>query len=147
MLRALGPVQLLFARAMSSSSSRGLRKLEGKVAIVTASTDGYAHARWLTRGAGLVITAPSSPPPPPPPLPSIGYAIAHRLARDGAKVMVSSRKEENVQRAVQRLREEEGDSAVHGVVCHVGKEEHRKRLIQEVARGKEGGVGRMASLQ
>ena len=129
MLRALSPVQLLFARAMSSSSSRGLRKLEGKVAIVTASTDGYAHARWGRGKPCPLIPDPSSPSPP---LPSIGYAIAHRLVRDGAKVMVSSRKEENVQKAVQRLREEEGDSAVHGVVCHVGNEEHRKRLFQEV---------------
>lgn len=135
MLRALSPVQLLFARAMSSSSSRGLRKLEGKVAIVTASTDGYAHARWQNQRGGARHGVLVSSLPTPPPLPSIGYAIAHRLLRDGAKVMVSSRKEENVQRAVQRLREEEeGGSAVRGVVCHVGKEEHRKRLIQEVVR-------------
>ena len=64
---------------------------------------------------------------------SIGYAIAERLARDGAMVMVSSRKEGNVASAVERLREGlENQAAVQGVVCHVGKEEHRKRLLQEV---------------
>lgn len=60
----------------------------------------------------------------------IGYAIAERLLRDGAKVMVSSRKERNVERAVETLREE--GEGVEGLVCHVGKEEHRRRLLEEV---------------
>ena len=66
---------------------------------------------------------------------SIGYAIAQRLVKDGAMVMVSSRKEGNVTSAVERLREGEGEgdvAAVQGIVCHVGKEEHRKRLLEEV---------------
>lgn len=47
--------------------------------------------------------------------------------------MVSSRKEGNVASAVERLREGlEDQAAVQGVVCHVGKEDHRKRLLQEV---------------
>ena len=66
---------------------------------------------------------------------SIGYSIAKRLAREGAKVMVSSRKESNVSKAVKSLKEEKG--VVEGVVCHVGKEEDRKKLIAEV-RGGEG---------
>jgi len=57
-------------RLMSSSS----RRLEDKVAVVTASTDG------------------------------IGYAIAERLGMDGAKVMVSSRKPKNVTEAVTNLK-------------------------------------------
>lgn len=65
----------------------------------------------------------------------IGYAIAERLLRDGAKVMVSSRKERNVERAVERLREEE--EGVEGLVCHVGKEEHRRRLLEEVKKESE----------
>ena len=83
----------------------------------------------------------------PLPCGSIGYAIAGRLLRDGARVMLSSRKEANVQRAVETLRGEAEDSAaVQGVVCHVGKEEHRSRLLQEVRRlghcGVRGGRGR-----
>ena len=62
----------------------------------------------------------------------IGFSIARRLAQDGAKVMVSSRKQDNVNRAVQSLRSEPGNLTVEGMICHVGNAEHRKRLIQEV---------------
>ena len=62
----------------------------------------------------------------------IGYAIANRLAYDGAKVMVSSRKGTNVNRTVELLQKEHGSESVSGVVCHVGKDEDRKSLIREV---------------
>jgi dehydrogenase/reductase SDR family protein 4 len=76
--------------------------LEGKAAIVTASTDG------------------------------IGLAIATRLATDGAKVMISSRKESNVRKVVSDLKEK--GLSVEGTVCHVGKEDHRKNLIEETVK-------------
>ena len=63
---------------------------------------------------------------------SIGFSIAKQLAIDGAKVMVSSRKQDHVDKAVATLRKEVGN-AVHGTVCHVGKEEDRKWLIDEVS--------------
>ncbi|KAI4492205.1 hypothetical protein M0802_009895 [Mischocyttarus mexicanus] len=75
------------------------RRLEGKVAIVTASTEG------------------------------IGYSIARRLAQEGAKVMISSRKESNVKRAVDELLQE--GLSVAGTVCHVGKAEQREQLFKE----------------
>lgn len=81
---------------MTSNSSQ---KLSGKVAIVTASTDG------------------------------IGYAIAERLGQDGAKVVVSSRKQKNVDAAVEKLRAK--NLHVHGTVCHVGKKEDRASLIKQ----------------
>ncbi|MBN3296801.1 DHRS4 reductase, partial [Amia calva] len=71
--------------------------LSGKVAIVTASTDG------------------------------IGLAAARSLAQRGASVMVSSRKEENVERAVKQLRSE--NLSVSGTVCNVGDAEHRDCLV------------------
>ena len=40
--RAKGVNKAMFARAMSSVASAAVRRLEGKVAIVTASTDGWA---------------------------------------------------------------------------------------------------------
>ncbi|XP_050446154.1 dehydrogenase/reductase SDR family member 4-like isoform X2 [Cataglyphis hispanica] len=74
-------------------------RLEDKIAIVTASTDG------------------------------IGLSIAKRLAQEGAKVMISSRKELNVKNAVEELRSE--GLQVSGVVCHVGKAEDRKNLFEK----------------
>ena len=48
--------------------------------------------------------------------------------------MVSSRKEANVQKAVEQIRQEvEGGGKVDGVVCHVGKSEHRVNLVKEVS--------------
>lgn len=61
---------------------------------------------------------------------SIGFAIARQLGHDGAKVVVSSRKEANVVKAVNAL-EKEG-LTVTGIMCHVGKSDHRTRLVQEV---------------
>ena len=62
---------------------------------------------------------------------SIGLGIAKQLAIDGALVMVSSRKQDNIDEAVASLRREVGNT-VCGTVCHVGKEEDRKQLIEEV---------------
>ncbi|KAJ7374943.1 Dehydrogenase/reductase SDR member 2, mitochondrial [Desmophyllum pertusum] len=83
-----------------SSTAAANRRLEGKVAIVTASTEG------------------------------IGFGIAKQLALDGAKVIVSSRKQDKVINAVAKLEKEQG-CTVKGIVCHVGKSEHRKNLIKE----------------
>ncbi|XP_047718058.1 dehydrogenase/reductase SDR family member 2, mitochondrial isoform X3 [Prionailurus viverrinus] len=84
-------------------TSRGIGQkgiLANRVAVVTGSTDG------------------------------IGFAIARRLARDGAHVVVSSRKQQNVDWAVAAL-QGEGLSVV-GTVCHVGKAEDRERLVATV---------------
>ncbi|KAG8509377.1 Dehydrogenase/reductase SDR family member 2, mitochondrial [Galemys pyrenaicus] len=74
--------------------------LANRVAVVTGSTDG------------------------------IGFAIARRLAQDGAHVVVSSRKQQNVDRAVAALQGE--GLSVTGTVCHVGKAEDRERLVATV---------------
>ena len=67
-----------FTRTSSSLvrnlSSSALGRLSGKVAVVTASTDG------------------------------IGYAIAKKLGEDGAHVVISSRKKANVDKAVDKLK-------------------------------------------
>ncbi|XP_070099298.1 dehydrogenase/reductase SDR family member 2, mitochondrial-like [Equus caballus] len=57
----------------------------------------------------------------------IGFAIAWRLAQDGAHVVVSSRKQQNVDRAVAVLQGE--GLSVTGTVCHVGKAKDRERLV------------------
>ncbi|ERL84577.1 dehydrogenase/reductase SDR family member 4 [Dendroctonus ponderosae] len=76
-----------------------LKRLLGRIAVVTASTDG------------------------------IGFAIAQRLAREGAKVIVSSRKAKNVEAATEKLSQE--GLSVTGLVCHVGKSEDRRKLFDE----------------
>uniref|UniRef100_A0A452UKP5 Dehydrogenase/reductase SDR family member 2, mitochondrial-like n=1 Tax=Ursus maritimus TaxID=29073 RepID=A0A452UKP5_URSMA len=57
----------------------------------------------------------------------IGFTIARRLAEDGAHVVISSRKQQNVDRAVAELQGE--GLSVTGTVCHVGKAEDRERLV------------------
>lgn len=80
------------------ASSVSAKKLENRVAIVTGSTEG------------------------------IGYSVAKRLAEDGAKVVISSRKADKVGKAVDELRAIFPDQIV-GTVCHVGKDEDRDRLV------------------
>ncbi|GBN06829.1 Dehydrogenase/reductase SDR family member 4 [Araneus ventricosus] len=83
------------AQARNTSQLHG--KLSGKVAVVTASSEG------------------------------IGFAIAKRLANDGASVVVSSRKKENVDKAVSEIKSVSDN--VSGIPCHVGKQEDRKLLL------------------
>lgn len=61
----------------------------------------------------------------------IGYAIAKRLGEEGASVVISSRKEENVKQATASLRND-GINA-EGLVCHVGNSEQRKKLFDFVS--------------
>lgn len=74
------------------------KRLDGKVCIVTASTDG------------------------------IGLAIAKRLGSEGGKVVVSSRKQKNVDEAVKIL-QEHGVKDVMGTSCHVANANDRKKLF------------------
>ncbi|OAE25442.1 hypothetical protein AXG93_2818s1200 [Marchantia polymorpha subsp. ruderalis] len=74
------------------------RRLEGKVAVVTASSAG------------------------------IGFGIAERLGLEGASVVISSRKQKNVDDAAAQLRMKGID--VIGVVCHVNNADQRKNLIK-----------------
>ncbi|KAH8270362.1 hypothetical protein KR018_008717 [Drosophila ironensis] len=91
-------------KRLSSSSSQSsnvtpMKRLAGKVAVVTASTDG------------------------------IGFAIAKRLAEDGAAVVISSRKQKNVDSALAELRKL--NLNVHGLKCHVSEPADRKQLFEE----------------
>lgn len=102
-LRALVIFTPLGVRNMSQISG----KLAGKVAVVTASTEG------------------------------IGFAIAKRLATDGASVVVSSRKKDKVEKAVADIKSV--SDKVAGIPCHVGKQEDRKLLL-DFAVAKFGGI-------
>ncbi|XP_057471270.1 tropinone reductase-like 3 [Actinidia eriantha] len=78
------------------------RRFEGKVGIVTASTQG------------------------------IGFSIAERLGLEGASVVVSSRKQNNVDEAVEKLKAR--GIEVLGVVCHVSNAQQRKNLIDKTVK-------------
>ncbi|XP_018603637.1 dehydrogenase/reductase SDR family member 4 [Scleropages formosus] len=90
------------ARSLLMNYATGRRmmsqgNLAGKIAIVTASTDG------------------------------IGLAAARALGQRGAHVVVSSRRKENVDKAVSLLQAE--NIQVTGTTCNVGKREDRERLV------------------
>ncbi|KAH0850114.1 hypothetical protein HID58_095769 [Brassica napus] len=75
------------------------RRLEGKGAIVTASTQG------------------------------IGFGIIERFGLEGASVVVSSRKQANVEEAVEKLKSKGIDA--YGIVCHVSNAQHRRNLVEK----------------
>lgn len=87
------------SRYYQSSNQLSSKKLANKVAIVTGSTEG------------------------------IGLAIAKKLAEDGAKVLISSRKQANVDKAVNEL-QNMFPNQIAGTVCHVGKEDDRENLVK-----------------
>ncbi|XP_069069107.1 dehydrogenase/reductase SDR family member 4-like isoform X2 [Pleurodeles waltl] len=92
---------------MSSRVAEGSSIHAGKVAVMTASSKG------------------------------IGFAVARRLAQQGAHVLLSSRKQENVNTAIEQLAAE--NLTVSGTVCDAEKTEDRKNLVQS-ALDKYGGI-------
>ncbi|KAF3830266.1 hypothetical protein GH733_004085 [Mirounga leonina] len=60
----------------------------------------------------------------------IGFAMARHLAQDGAHVVISSQKQQNMDRAVAALQGE--GLSVAGTVCHVRKAKDQERLVATV---------------
>ncbi|XP_046452833.1 dehydrogenase/reductase SDR family member 4-like [Daphnia pulex] len=87
--------------ATASELARQRRSLQGRVGVVTASTNG------------------------------IGFAMAQRLAVDGAHVVISSRNQKNVDEALAKLKSE--GLSVSEMVCHAGGKEDRTRLLEKTA--------------
>ena len=81
-------------------STKKLFNLNGKVAIITGASKG------------------------------IGFSIAEALAEYGAKVIVSSRSQEAVDDAADKIQKKGFESK--GIACHVGESQQRKELIQKV---------------
>lgn len=86
-------------RTFSCGSQIKYQQLKDRTAIVTGSTSG------------------------------LGFAIAQHLAREGAYVVISSRKQENVDSALAKLHEQ-GLKNVSGLVCDTTSKNDRAALIQ-----------------
>ncbi|QHO10424.1 Tropinone reductase-like [Arachis hypogaea] len=66
------------------------------------------------------------------PFPSgTGFTIAERLGLEGASVVISSRQQQNVDDATEKLRAKEIE--VLALICHVSNDQQRKDLIQKIA--------------
>lgn len=80
-----------------TAHNKDLFDLSGRVALVTGSSRG------------------------------IGRAIAHQMAARGAKVVVSSRKQEACDAVVAEIREAGGEATA--IACHIGKKEQLQALV------------------
>jgi NAD(P)-dependent dehydrogenase (short-subunit alcohol dehydrogenase family) len=78
--------------------------LKGKIALVTGSTAG------------------------------IGFAIAQRLAREGAEVIVNGRTEERVREAISKIEKEVSDAKLRGIAADLGTAEGCQRVVSEATR-------------
>ncbi|XP_075806210.1 dehydrogenase/reductase SDR family member 2, mitochondrial-like [Microtus pennsylvanicus] len=98
---------------------QGWKRLPALVpALSVRSTSNGSNCRLALANKVAVVTGSTN---------GIGFSIARRLAQDGAHVVISSRKQQNVDRAVATLKEE--GLCVTGTVCHVGKAEDREQLV------------------
>lgn len=78
-------------------------ELEGKIALVTGSTAG------------------------------IGFAIARRLACEGADVIVNGRTEERVREATAKIKKEVSKATLHGIPADLGSAEGCEKIVREVS--------------
>lgn len=77
----------------------------------------------LLKGKSVIVTGASQ---------GLGKAIATAFAKEGAKVCLSSRNEEKLQKAVTDIRSETGNENVHYVVCNMKNDDDIKALVQNV---------------
>ena len=77
--------------------------LKGKIALVTGSTAG------------------------------IGFAIAKRLASEGAEVIVNGRTDERVREAVAKIEKEIGDAKIRGIAANLGSAEGCDKVVREAS--------------
>uniref|UniRef100_A0A914PM33 Uncharacterized protein n=1 Tax=Panagrolaimus davidi TaxID=227884 RepID=A0A914PM33_9BILA len=100
-------------------------RLKDKVAIVTAATQGKNLRKSVPQSTSAHPWSPQFKY-----IMKIGLAIAERLAHEGAKVIISSRKQKNVDEAIDYI-VSTGicRNRLAGMPCHVGEEEQLKKLV------------------
>ncbi|KAJ8037331.1 Dehydrogenase/reductase SDR family member 4 [Holothuria leucospilota] len=104
------------SRSLFLRGTSRVTDLHKRMMALCAYDDEYLKARFA--GKVAICTASTS---------GIGYAAAERIAREGAKVVICSRRQEKVDAAVKKLRDQ--NLEVSGIVCHQAKKEDRQRLI------------------
>ncbi len=62
----------------------------------------------------------------------IGFAIAQKLASEGAVVVINGRTEERVQEAIEQIKKTDPQAQLIGVAADISKKEEISKLIQEV---------------
>jgi NAD(P)-dependent dehydrogenase (short-subunit alcohol dehydrogenase family) len=61
----------------------------------------------------------------------IGRAIAETLSLAGADVVISSRKQENLDKAAAEINQKSGGK-VRGIACHIGKMDNNQALVDAI---------------
>jgi len=79
--------------------------------------------KWLDFSEKVVIITGASR--------GIGEATAKAFCQLGAKVIIVSRKQDALEAVAQKIKDELGKE-VYPIACHVGKEEQRQKLVNEV---------------
>lgn len=85
--------------------------------------------KFSLRGKVALITASST---------GIGFGIANRLASLGARVVISSRNQKNVDQAVAKINSQDYEYPAIGFVLHVGKKDHRESVKNKILEKFEG---------
>ncbi|XP_052232957.1 dehydrogenase/reductase SDR family member 4-like isoform X1 [Dreissena polymorpha] len=109
------PKRNMQAAATARNRNSGISRVRGRVYLLHPKPRSQSLSTTPFFFSGLI---------------KIGFAIAERLASEGACVMVSSRKHQNVDGAVRELKDK-GYYHVSGMVCHVANKEHRSRMIEK----------------
>ncbi|KAB0390517.1 hypothetical protein E2I00_017499, partial [Balaenoptera physalus] len=106
----------------TSSGANSRKTLVNQVTVITGSTvvlSSSLGVHWRKKHNRKRWSQPKAD--------MIGFTIARHLVQDGAHVVVSSQKQQNVGLVVAALKGV--DLNVMGTVCHVGKGEDREQLV------------------
>ncbi|XP_069069115.1 dehydrogenase/reductase SDR family member 4-like [Pleurodeles waltl] len=114
----------------SSIKSHGINRLPALMNLRGLLRMNSSAVDWNTVHAGKVAVMSASTE-------GIGLAVARRLAQQGASVVLSSREQKNVDKAIEQLKSEK--LSVSGIVCNVTNRDHRKNLV-EMALEKHGRI-------
>lgn len=80
-------------------------------------------SRWTLKDFRVVVTGSTK---------GIGHSIATELLGLGAKVVITARSADEVEKVTSEFRKAHGDDSAHGCACDIGKPEDRQKLLDKV---------------